>query len=118
MSCKPTTVFDKINHTCSESKITTIVCTDYLETLIRFKDYLKIELKLNSEIISMYNLARGQIFLIAVKERQLAPEKILKSPKSQYTYSGRGKYMPLSPKSKVLESNISWVTEYFQRLSR
>ncbi len=33
-------------------------------------------------------------------------------------YSGRGKFMPLSPKSKILETNISWITEYFQRLSR
>jgi hypothetical protein len=35
-----------------------------------------------------------------------------------HIYSGRGKFMPLSPKSKVLEMNISWITEYFQRLSR
>jgi hypothetical protein len=38
--------------------------------------------------------------------------------KPHVIYSGRGKFMPLSPKSKVLETNTSWITKYFQRLSR
>ncbi len=32
-----------------------------------------------------------------------------------YIYSGRGKFMPLSPKSKVLETNISWVTKILSK---